>query len=327
MRESVKILSEKIVKQYLSVEDVIEQVEKTWRWYGEGKVVMPSKITLDMSVLGVNGWINSMPSYIQETDLAAIKWVGGFEDNKKQGLPYIKSKLMLANPHNGMLQAVVSGDWISEFRTGAQPAIAAKYLAASTDVVTIIGAGVQGHSSLLCMSKILPLKEVRICDLNAQARESFISKFDNPTFRMISCDNLETACCGSDIIITVTTANCPLVMDSWVKPGALVLTMGSYTETDEALVRNADHLIVDHIGQALHRGNLYEMAKRSEVTEDSFSTTLPDVVAGRSNGRTAPTDRIVVGLIGMGAPDAAVAALLLQRIAQSGECVPEVCLD
>ena len=62
-------------------------------------------------------------------------------------------------------------------RTGAQPAIMCKRLAYKTDVVTIIGAGLQGYTSLLCMTKLLDIKKVYVCDLSEQARLNFISKF------------------------------------------------------------------------------------------------------------------------------------------------------
>ena len=143
MSEMVRIISDKLVQENITVEEVITQVENTWRWFGEGKVIMPSKITLDMSSLDVHGWFNSMPSYIQDTDLAGLKFVGGFIDNKAIGLPFIRAKLLLFDPRTGSMKALMGGDWISQFRTGAQPAIACKCLAASTDVVTIIGAGAQ----------------------------------------------------------------------------------------------------------------------------------------------------------------------------------------
>ena len=49
------VITNKMVQQFVSIEDVIECVENTWRWYGEKQIVMPSKITTDMSSLGVNG--------------------------------------------------------------------------------------------------------------------------------------------------------------------------------------------------------------------------------------------------------------------------------
>lgn len=327
MQEPVKIISDTLVQQYITVEEVIEQVENTWKWYGEGKVIMPSKITLDMNSLGVHGWFNSMPSYIQETDLAGLKFVGGFIDNRAIGLPFIRAKVFLCDPRTGSMKALMGGDWISQFRTGAQPAIACKYLASSTDVVTIIGAGAQAYAALECMRRVLSLKEVRICDIFPEARKNFIAKFPDVSFAMKDCESIEDACRGSDVIITLTTADAPLVHDAWVDEGALVLTMGSYTETDEDLVLHCDRLLTDHIGQTLHRGNLYEMAKKGLVTEDSFSATLPEVIAGLKQGRTDPKERVLCQLVGMGAPDAAVAALVLKHIEESGDAVPEVDLS
>lgn len=320
MKEEVMLIGEKTVKKYLTAEDAIRRVEEVWKWYGQGDVVMPSKITLDMEKMGVKGWINSMPSYIRQTDLAGIKWVGGFADNPKNGLPFIKAKILLTDPRTGELKAMISGDWISDLRTGAQPAVMAKYLAAKTGVVTIIGAGTQGYTSLLCMSKILPVDEVRVCDIDPKARENFIARFmPGAPFKMISCDNLEQACRGSDVIITVTTADAPLVQESWVKEGGLVMTMGSFTETSEDLVRKADKLIVDHIGQALHRGNLAKMSARGEISAGSFAAELPSVIAGMAKGRENDRERILAGLIGMGALDAGIAALVYQRVLEAGE--------
>ena len=123
--------------------------------------------------------------YVQATDYAGLKWVGGYEDNPAHGMPYIRAKILLADPRNGDLRAVVAGDWISDMRTGAQPAIACKYLAASTDVVTIIGTGRQTYVSLLCMSRGLDIGEVRLCDLRPEARRRFMSFFPNAPFKMV----------------------------------------------------------------------------------------------------------------------------------------------
>ncbi|MDO4587051.1 MAG: ornithine cyclodeaminase family protein [Planctomycetia bacterium] len=324
MSEWVKVISETKIKEVLTPEDAIDQVEKTWKWYGMGDVIMPTKITLDMESIGVPGWMNSMPSYIKATDKAGMKWVGGFKENPKQGKPFIRAKVFLADPRTGDLLAVVAGDWISDMRTGAQPAIMAKYLASKTDVVTIIGAGIQGYTTLLCMSKLLKMKEVRICDICPEARQKMIERFADAPFKMVDCDNNEAACQESDIIITVTTANAVLVEEPWVKKGAIVITMGSFSEISEDLIRKADMRIVDHIGQALHRGSFAEMAARGEITEESFATDMPTLVSGKHPGRTNPEDRIIVSPIGMGAPDAALAALALERIEAAGIEVPMV---
>ena len=319
MEQRAMIIGEETVKKYLTPEDVIDICEKTWRWYGESKVVMPNKITTDMTELGVPGWFNSMPAYIGPMDTAGLKIVGGYENNRSIGLPFIKANVVLTDPRTGILRALVSGDYINDMRTGAQPAIMTKLLAASTDVVTFIGTGLMAYTSLLCMSKVLTMKEVRLCDISEEAKDRFIARFPNAPWKFVKCATNEEGCRGADVIITVTNANADLVEEPWVKEGGLVMTMGSFRETSFDVVRKADKIAVDQVGQSLHRGNVKELAEMGEITADSFDIIIPDVLAGKSQARTNPKDRIYAQIIGTGMLDVACAGLLLEKIAASGE--------
>ncbi len=325
MEHKAMIIGEETVKKYLTPEDVIDICEKTWRWYGEGNVIMPNKITTDMSQLGVAGWYNSMPAYIGPMDVAGIKVVGGYDGNKALGMPYIKANVLITDSRTGLLRALISGDYINDMRTGAQPAIMAKLLAASTDVITIIGTGLMAYTSLLCMSKVLPLQEVRLSDISEAAMDRFISRFPDAPWKFVKCSSNEEACTGADVIITVTNANANLVEEPWVKKGALVMTMGSFRETSFDVVRKADKIAVDQVGQSLHRGNVKELAEMGEINENSFDIIIPDVLAGKMPARTDPEDRIYAQIIGTGMLDVACAGLVLKKIAEAGDEV--FCFD
>ena len=313
------IITNKQVKAHVSLEKAIACVEDTWRWYGEGKIVMPSKITTDMSTLGVNGWFNSMPSYIGPLDTAGIKVVGGYGDNHKKGLPYIRANVLLTDPHDGGLRALVCGDYISDSRTGSQPAVAMKYLASSTSVVTVIGAGMQAFYAISCIAKVHKLDELRVCDVRPEARERFASYFPEAKFAIKPYASIEEACKGSDVIITLTTADEPLVSEQWCKKGCLVLTMGSFTEIADDVVAKFDRICIDHAGQGLHRGSFKTFADRGLITHDSIDAELPDILAGKKQGRTGKDERIVCELVGMGAPDVVIAACVYKEIVESGE--------
>ena len=319
MEQKALIISDKIVRKYLTVEDVIDVCEKTWRWYGDGKVVMPNKITTDMSTQGVAGWFNSMPAYIAPMDTAGLKLVGGYDANKELGLPYIKANVILTDPRTGILKAVVDGDFINDARTGAQPAIMTRMLASSTDVVCFIGTGLMAYYSLLCMSKTVEMKEIRLCDISEEAMDRFIARFEGAPFKFVKCKSNEEGCRGADVIITVTNANADLVEEPWVKEGGLVMTMGSFRETSFDVVRKADKIAVDQVGQSLHRGNVKELAEMGEIDENSFDITIPDVLAGKGEARTNPKDRIYAQIIGTGMLDVACAGLLLEKLAAANE--------
>lgn len=313
-----KIVSSKTVQQYLTVEDVIKCVENTWRWYGEKQIIMPSKITTDMSSAGVNGWFNSMPAYIHPLHSAGIKVVGGYSDNPGKGLPFIRANVMLTDPANGDLRALISGDWISDVRTGAQPAVAMKYLAAKTDSITVIGAGRQAYYAVECIRRIHKLKEVRVCDIRPEAREKFGTYFPNADFKIVPCAGNQEACEDADVIITLTTADAVLVEEAWCKPGCLVMPMGSFHEVDDNIARKFDKLLLDNIPQGMHRGQFLNMAHTGEITEESFHAELPDVVAGLKTGREHPRERIICQLVGMGCLDIAAATLVYNRIVEAG---------
>ena len=324
MEQKALVISDKIVRKYLTVEDVIEICEKTWRWYGEGKVVMPNKITTDMSSQGVAGWFNSMPAYIAPMDTAGLKLVGGYDANKELGLPYIKANVILTDPRTGILKAVVDGDFINDARTGAQPAIMTKMLASSTDVVCFIGTGLMAYYSLLCMSKTVEMKEIRLCDISEEAMDRFIARFEGVPFKFVKCKTNEEGCRGADVIITVTNANADLVEEPWVKEGGLVMTMGSFRETSFDVVRKADKIAVDQVGQSLHRGNVKELAEMGEIDENSFDIIIPDVLAGKGEARTNKKDRIYAQIIGTGMLDVACAGLLLQKLERANESLTVV---
>ena len=318
------VITNQMVQKNASIEDVIRCVENTWKWFGEKQVIMPAKITTDMSSLGVNGWFNSMPAYIHPLGSAGIKVVGGYSDNPKNGLPFIRANVLLTDPANGDLRALVSGDWISDARTGAQPAVAMKYLAAKTDVLTMIGAGRQAYYAVECIRRVHKLKEVRVCDIRPEAREKFASYFPDADFAITPYESIEAACKDSDVIITLTTADAILVEEPWCKPGCLVMPMGSFHEVDDNIARKFDKLFLDNIAQGMHRGQFLNMAHTGEITEADFHAELPDVVAGLKTGRENPEERIICQLVGMGCPDIAVATMVYNRIKENGEAVTTV---
>lgn len=311
------LISQEDVKKYLSISDFIDIVEQTYKWYAQNEIIMPTKITLNMNALGLPNWINSMPSYVRPVNDLGIKWAGGFIGNKKLGLPYIMAQILLNDPVTGELRALVDGNWITDMRTGAQTAVAAKYLANDINVLAVIGAGNQGISTTLCMTEIFNLQEIRICDINPSSRKKFINIIqEKTTVPIVICNSNEEAVKNADVIVTVTTANTALVKEEWVKPGTFVSSKGSYQELDENLIFKADKLYVDHMGQNIHRGEFSKYFSDGKLKEKDITGEIGEVIIGTKPGRQNNEERIVASLIGMGCLDIAIAAVTYQKIIQ-----------
>ena len=119
--------------------------------------------------------------------------------------------------------------------------------------------------------------------------------------------------------MTATTANKPLVMNEWVKPGALVSTIGSYQELDEQLVFKADKIIVDHVGQHLHRGEFVKLFESGKLLESDIYGEFPDILAGKLAGRENEREKIVISIVGMGCLDVSIAAMLYDSATRDKE--------
>ncbi|WP_227761982.1 ornithine cyclodeaminase family protein [Zhaonella formicivorans] len=314
MNEAI-IMTQADVKKYVSIKDIIDIVEQTYVWYAQNEIIMPSKITLNMHELGLPNWINSMPSYVRPLDTLGIKWAGGFIGNKKLGLPYIMAEILLNDPLTGQLRALVDGNWITDIRTGAQTAVAAKYLAVNPEVLAIIGAGVQGISTALCMLETFELKEIRVADISADACEKFAREIGQKTSVPVKvCKTNEEAVKDADVIVTVTTADEALVKAEWVKPGAFVSSKGSYQELDENLIFKADKLYVDHLEQNLHRGEFLKYFLEGRLKKEDIVGEIGEVICGKVIGRKDKDERIVASLIGMGCLDIAIAAVVYRKM-------------
>ena len=89
--------------------------------------------------------------------------------------------------------------------------------------------------------------------------------------------------------------------------------MGSYQECEDAFILNANKIIVDHIGQALHRGALAELNAAGEITENNIYATIGELAAGLKPGQISEKERILCIPIGTGAMDIAVATVVLEE--------------
>src|SRR5699024_9192919 len=86
--------------------------------------------------------------------------------------------------------------------------------------------------------------------------------------------NPEEASKQVDTIICVTQSKEKFLKNEWIEPGTIIFPMGSYQEVQDNLILDADHIIVDHIEQALHRGVLKDLNEQGKVTEDNIYGTI-----------------------------------------------------
>lgn len=318
-----RLLSRNEVSGLITMDEVLDAVEKTFKGMGEGTVINPTKVNLDLgetaSYPPYGGFMNAMPAYIGWLDTAGIKWAGGFFERKKYGLGYITSLILLIDPKMGNFKAVMDGAHITNLRTGAQSAIALKYLYPKKNIrIGLYGAGMQGHTQTMAISEVFNIDRLCVYDISSDASRKFAEDMKNVVQGEIIIAKDPKEPTDADAIICVTQSKDKFLKNEWIKPGTIVFPMGSYQECDDDFILTADKIIVDHIGQCLHRGALKEMCEAGKINECSIFATIGEIVAGKKEFKYDNQQRVLCIPIGTGAMDIAVATIVLQKAERKG---------
>ncbi|HYL75100.1 MAG TPA: ornithine cyclodeaminase family protein [Bryobacteraceae bacterium] len=305
-------LSEKDVRAVLSMPELIDAIEGAVAAFSAGRVNQPVRTVLETP----GGFFASMPAFLGSTPAMGAKLVTVFHHNADQGLPTHLATIVLLDPATGGLLAVMDGRYITEARTGAASAVAARYLARrESSVLAIIGSGVQARSHLEALSLVRTFTEVRCWSPTAANAGRFASESSGYPVR--AADTAESAVRGADVIALVTASSTPVIKDAWVKPGACVISVGAcrpnQREMDPDLVARG-RLVVDSRAAALKEsGDVVQGIREGRFGEDHIAAELGQVVADPKLGRTAADQVTIFKSLGMAVEDVAAAELAYQR--------------
>lgn len=289
----------------LSMPDIIQSLEDMFRLKGEGRTEMPPKPGIHTRK---DAFIHAMPAYIPDMNAAGMKWVAGYPDNHKSGLPYITGLQIMNNPENGIPLAMMDCTWITAKRTGAATAVAAKYLARpNSEVVSMIGCGVQGESNLEALMVVQEqVKTVIVYDLFEPIMDAYIAKMKRafPTVEFIKAVTPKDAIVESDIVVTtgpILKNPNPVIEADWFKEGAFAspVDFDSYWKPDALKI--ADKFCTDDRAQM----HYYKQEGYFQHIPDVYAD-LGEIVSGRKVGRTNDRERTISINLGLALEDMAV---------------------
>ncbi|XP_072692136.1 ketimine reductase mu-crystallin isoform X2 [Canis lupus baileyi] len=172
----------------------------------DGGVMQPVRTVVP--VAKHRGFLGVMPAYSAAEDALTTKLVTFYEGHSTTStVPSHQATVLLFEPSNGSLLAVMDGNVITAKRTAAVSAIATK---------------------------------VRIWNRTKENAEKFA---DTVQGEVQVCSSVQEAVTGADVIITVTMATEPILFGEWVKPGAHINAIGAsrpdWRELDDELMKQA----------------------------------------------------------------------------------------
>jgi ornithine cyclodeaminase/alanine dehydrogenase len=305
---------QEVAQTGLTMPEVIEAVEKAFGEKGEGRVEMPPKPGVHSRP---NAFIHAMPAYIAATGALGVKWVGGYPENSKRGLPYISGLVVLNHPDTGLPLAVMDCVWITAMRTGAATAVAARRLAREDSrVLGILGAGIQGFSNLEALKVLFPIERVVAYDIDEDQFQRYQRRVRGcwPEIEVIQAEEPRQAVEGMDIVVTAGPIVRPphaTIRAGWLSEGAFasMVDFDSYW-SGEALAE-VDKFTTDDIPQLEHYRTLGYFQSIPPVYGE-----LGELVTGRKAGRQNARERTAACNLGLAIDDLAAAPLVYERALQ-----------
>jgi ornithine cyclodeaminase/alanine dehydrogenase len=294
----------------LSMAEIITALEHAFCEKGEGRVEMPPKPGIQTRP---GTFIHAMLAYIPALNAAGMKWVAGYPDNGKRGLPSITGLLILNDPETGVPLTVMDCVWITSKRTGAATALAAKYLARpESESVGILGCGVQGRGNLEALNLVFHIKRVHAYDIDPKVRESYAAEMSAELgLEAVAVTNPKEAVVDADIVITagpILRVPHATIRPGWLGEGsfASLVDFDSYWHPDA--LREADKFCTDDVRQLEYYRQLGYFQSIPPIHAD-----LGELIMRRKAGRETAAERTITCNLGLAVEDVTVAALIYER--------------
>ena len=300
----------------LTMAEIIDALEITFRAKGEGRTEMPPKPGVHPG--GGDNFIHAMPAYIPDLKSAGIKWVSGFPENPQKGLPYITGLLILNDVDTGIPVAVMDGVWMTAKRTGAATAISARHLARpESETVGVLGCGVQGRSNVEALKVIFPIKTVMAYDVDEKAVQRYQHDISTELdLEVIPVKAPREAVSGCDMVVTAgLIAKTPhrTIQAGWLDEGAFASLVDFDAYWHPAAMKESAKFCTDDIAQLL----LYqEMGYFQDIPE--IHADLGELATGQKTGRETPAERTMTANLGLALDDMTVAPLLYKKAVEKG---------
>ena len=316
MQANVLYLSKKDVAAVgLKMKNVVEALEKMFREKGEGKVEMPPKPGIHPRK---DSFIHAMPAYIPALKAAGMKWVSGFPKNPERGLPYITGLIILNNPETGLPLVIMDCVLITAMRTGAATAVAAKYLARpESEIVGILGCGIQGRSNLTALSLFFPIKKVNAYDIDPENRKKFIKEMEaSRELKIRGVERPEDAVKGCDIIVTagpILKTPHATIKSGWMEEGAFASLVDYDSYWSREALNEVDKFCTDDVPQLRSHQESGYFRGIPPVYAD-----LGQLVTGKKPGRESSQERTMTCNLGLALDDVAAAPLVYEMAVKKG---------
>ena len=309
------------IREALQGVDLVPGMESAFVAYSTGKTVVPpvGELLLPDAQADVHikyGYIVGEPYYV-------IKVASGFYGNPERGLPSSNGLMLVFSRTTGELVAILLDEgYLTDLRTGAAGAVAAKHLAPKTvRRIGIVGSGTQARYQLRMLKPVVTCRAVLAWGRHPERLERYREEMTAEGFAVTTTTDVREVMATCDLIVTCTASRAPLLLRDQLRPGIHITAVGADTpgkqELDPLILRRAEVVVADSLSQCVERGEIAH-ALRARCLRPDDVVELGAVIAGKAPGRLSEEDITVADLTGVAVQDIEIARTVLDAIATKG---------
>jgi ornithine cyclodeaminase len=307
------------IKRLIDIPQLIHEIEAGFVLYSEGKVTVPPVGFLRFDE--PPGDVHIKYGYVSGDEYYVLKMASGFYNNPELGLPISDGLLLVFSQKTGELELILLDKcWLTDMRTAAAGAVAAKHLAAKNiHHIGIVGTGVQARLQLEILRDVVDCRscfiwgrdstKVQTMIEDLRARES-IRAWGLEIKAARDLDDLVSQC---NLIVTATSARSPLIRADQVQKGTHITAMGAddygKQELEAELLAKADLVIADSVSQCIDHGECFYAVQGRHIEKSSI-LELGHVIKNPAMGRTSEDQITVVDLTGVAIQDIQIAKMV-----------------
>lgn len=310
------VLGKKEIEELVDLNEMMDQIEEAYRIFGAGDYYMPPRPVVEHE----NKTMMYMPCYTK--DMIGTKILSIFPENAKLGLPSIDGVVLLNDSKTGAPMAVLDGQCVTAYRTGAVGGVAVRHLSRKDcHTVGIVGAGVQGFHLALYACAAREIHTVYVYNHSERDLTEYLARLekaiDNPGVKVVQCKTVEELMKNSEIICTATPSESPVLPDSKeLLDGKCIVAIGSYTpkmrEIPDVIWDLADKVYIELPYACEESGDLSQPLEEGRITEDR-TVLMNEFLAFGEPEEEVTKKTTYFKSVGMGLFDVCIAQKLLEK--------------
>ncbi|HEY1759348.1 MAG TPA: hypothetical protein VGG72_28510 [Bryobacteraceae bacterium] len=304
------------IEKVIRPPEVIAAMERAFVAYSSGEAVVPPVGQLEFE--DPPGDCHIKYGYLKGGDTFTVKIATGFWKNPEQGLPSSNGVVLVFSSRTGELLTILEDEgFLTDVRTAAAGAVAAKYLAPSrVECIGVVGAGIQARLQLEYLREVIPCRRVMLWARSAERARAV----EVEGFAIEIAPTVEELAAKARLIITTTSSRQWLLGAGDVQPGTHITAVGAdgggKQELEPALFVRSAICVVDSRVQCSQYGDA-SFAIRGGWLRPENLVELGDAIQNEKLRQRIEPDITIADLTGVAVQDIAIAKLALTRLRAS----------